>query len=174
MPKSRLQKSELVKVYRQALDNAKMAVIVANKGLTVVQTEAIREKFFANQEQFLIIKNSLFKIALKQQGLELPAELFDRPLALAVSDSDEVLVAKDITSFAKDFDTIEVVAGVYEKAAVERSVVSKLAALPAKEELIAKVVMTIKAPLTGLVNVLRGPSRGLVNVLSQIKEQKTT
>ncbi len=173
MPKSKSRKIELVQAYQEALNDAKMAVIVANKGLTVTQTEAIRDKFFANKEQFLIIKNSLFKIALAEKGIEVPDEIFTQPLALAVSSTDEVLVAKDVAAFAKDFDTIEVVAGIYEKKAVDQSVVSQMAALPSKEELIAKVVMTIKAPLSGLVNVLQGPSRGLVNALYQIKEQKS-
>jgi len=172
MPKTKVQKSELIATYKAALANAKMAIVIANKGLTVPQTESIRDKFYENSEQFLIIKNSLFKIALQQQGIELPAAVFDQPLALAVSETDEVVVAKDVSSSVKDIDTIEVLAGIYEHKAVDAAVISKLAALPAKEELIAKVVMTIKAPLTGLVNVLQSPSRGLVNVLSQIQSQK--
>jgi large subunit ribosomal protein L10 len=50
--------------------------------------------------------------------------------------------------------------------------VSSLAALPSRDTLIAQTVGTIKAPLSGLVNVLQGNTRGLVYALAAIRDQK--
>ena len=48
----------------------------------------------------------------------------------------------------------------------------EISSLPGKDMLLAIVVMRMKSPITGLVNVLSGSIRGLVNVLNQISENK--
>ena len=64
------------------------------------------------------------------------------------------------------------VGGVLERKFLSQQEVVNLSKLPSKDELIAKVVGSIRAPLAGLVNVLQGNIRGLVQVLNQIKESK--
>jgi len=59
------------------------------------------------------------------------------------------------------------------KAFVDKEKIKALAALPSKLELLGKVVATVKAPISGLVNVLAGNLRGLVIVLSGIKDKKS-
>ena len=52
--------------------------------------------------------------------------------------------------------------------------VKRLATLPSKEELLSKVVGSLQAPISGMVNVLHGNLRNIVGVLSAIKDNKPT
>ena len=54
-----------------------------------------------------------------------------------------------------------------------RAQVQALAALPPKQELLAKLVGSLNAPLYGLVMVLSGNQSGLVRVLNSIREKKS-
>jgi len=173
MPKTRTQKEQLVETYKSLIGDSKMVVLLGYQGLAVDSSEAIRQKFFENEQQFVIVKNNLLKIALNKNNLELPAEFFDRPLAIATTNTDEALVARDINDFAKILPMLEIMGGIYEGKVVDKEVVMQLANLPSKEELLAKTVFAIASPLSGLVNVVRGPLSGLVNVLHQVNNQKS-
>ena len=120
-----------------------------------------------------MVKKTLLRKAFEKLGL--PADKIDSwqgNISLAVSEKDEVAPAKLIAKFIKDNENMAILGGLLGQEWMEVDRVQSLAKLPSKEELIAKTVGTIKAPLNGLVNVLAGNLRGLVNVLNAIKDQK--
>lgn len=174
MPKSRLQKVEILAKYDRLFQESKLAVVFAHDGLNVSQSEGLRATLFEHGEQLAVIQNRLLKLALSRQGLELSDEVWGRPLAVAFSPSDEVTISKDLATFIKANENVAIVAGVYEGKVIPASVIEELAKLPSREELLAKVVGTIAAPVSGLVNVLAGTMRGLVTALKQIEEQKAS
>ena len=69
-----------------------------------------------------------------------------------------------------NLEGLEVKAGILEHRMIKLDQVKALAVLPSKEELIARVVGSIRAPLAGLVNVCQGNQRALLTVLNQIKQ----
>ncbi|MDA1038479.1 MAG: 50S ribosomal protein L10, partial [bacterium] len=85
---------------------------------------------------------------------------------------DEISPARVITNFAKNRESITVTAGILEGNLVGMETVTAFASLPSREELLAKLVGSINAPVSGFVNVLAANLRGLVQVLGAIKEQK--
>ena len=172
MPKSRLQKTELVERYQSLLADATMVVVVSADGLTVGEAEKVRDMFFEHGQTFVVVKNNLLTIALRNLNLELPAEVSGQPLAICVAQGDEVTVAKDVAALAKQFEKMAALAGIYKGEVVTTAVVEQLASLPSREELLAKTVGTIGAPLTGFVNVVRGNITNLLNVLRNIESQK--
>ncbi len=116
-------------------------------------------------------KRNLLYIALKDKGIELTPEEIDGAVAVAYG-QDEVTPAKIISEFKKDHDQVEFYGGILENAYIDQAQVAQMATLPTKQELLAKVVGSLNAPVSGFVNVLAGNMRGLVNVLSAIKDQK--
>lgn len=174
MPKSRLQKVEMLAKYDRLFTESKLAIIFAHDGLNVTQSEGLRATLFEHGEQLAVIQNRLLQLALARQGHELSDEVWGRPLAVAFSPTDEVTVSKDLAAFIKANEGVSIVAGVYEGKVIPAAVIEELAKLPSREELLAKVVGTINAPVSGLVNVLAGTIRGLVTALKQIEEQKAS
>jgi len=172
MAKTREKKGQLIESMDSKLERAKSAVIVDYKGLKVKETEELRRALRAKDVEFSVTKNTLVKIALRKQGIEFDEAVFKKPVAIAFAMSDEVAPAKEIDLFAKKHEAIEILAGILEKKMIDAVAVKQLATLPSREQLIAQVVGTIAAPLTGFVNVMAGNLRGLVNVLNAYKDKK--
>lgn len=170
MAKSRAQKEEILEKISQNLKDKK-SVIVGYSGLAVKELEQLRNSLEEKGVGFFVVKNTLTKIALDKEGVTVDDEILKKPVAIAFS-SDEVASAKEIKNFSKTHEKLEIFGGIIENKFVPVSTISALALLPSREELIAKVVGTIAAPLSGFVNVLSGNIRGLVSVLNQYQLSK--
>jgi len=167
VPKTREQKENLVKSLEEKFAKAKSAVLINYKGLKVKETEELREKVRTAQAEMNVTKNTLVKIAIKKSGIEISDEILDQPLAIAFSYIDEVAPVKEIHLFGKEHEALEILGGILEHEFISAEDVKKLAQLPSREELYAKIVGSVASPLSGMVNVLQGNIRGLVSVLSQ-------
>ncbi len=80
---------------------------------------------------------------------------------------------KAVVTFGKSHEALRILGAVIDGQFVDEAGVRILAALPGRDELYAKLVGSIAAPLSGLVNVLSGNLRGLVSVLKQYQEAKS-
>jgi large subunit ribosomal protein L10 len=77
-----------------------------------------------------------------------------------------------LSEYAKKFDKLEIKVGVVEGKVIDLEGIKALADLPSREVLVARALGGLKAPISGLVNVLNGNIRGLVIALNAIAEQK--
>ena len=91
---------------------------------------------------------------------------------MAVSNDDVVAPAKILAEYAKKYDKLQIKAGVVEGKIFDEAQIKALASLPSKEELLAKALGSMKAPITGFVNVLNGNIGGLVVALNAIAEKQ--
>lgn len=170
MAKSRQQKESTV---GQLTDHmTKKGIVFFNySGLNVTDMEELRGKLREEQATFTVTKRTLLKHVLKDKGIEVSDEFANGPVAVATAD-DEVTPAKVIDAFKKGRDQMEFYGGMLEEKFIDVTQVSQLAALPSKPELYAKMVGSMKAPISGIVNVMAGNLRGLVQVLNAIKEKQ--
>lgn len=174
MAKTRVQKEKMVESLDQKIAGMKSAVIIDYKGLKVKDIEELRNILRKQNVSFNVSKNTLTKIALKKSGIEFDEGVFKKPVAVAFAMDDEVAPAKEISLFAKKNEAIEILGGILERKFIDENMVRKLAALPTKDQLRAKMVGTIAAPLSGMVSVFAGNIRGLVNVLNAHKDKQTS
>jgi large subunit ribosomal protein L10 len=122
---------------------------------------------------YFVFKNTLARLAVKDCGLEDLLPVLEKGMtAIAVSDTDPVAPAKILASYADKIQTFNIKAGFIDGAVIDTAGVDRLATLPSKEELIAKVLGSLNAPISGLVNVLNGNLRGLACVLQAIHDKK--
>jgi large subunit ribosomal protein L10 len=111
--------------------------------------------------------------AAKNANLSLKLEeMHGKTIALAYSSIDEVEPAKIVYNFSKSNNAVSLVGGIVNCEYFEKNKAVALAQLPSRDELYAKVVGSLSAPLSGMVNVLSGNLRGLVSVLKQYSEKK--
>lgn len=172
MAKNKAQKKKIVQDLSEKIKDAKSVVIADFTGLKVADSEALRKKCKEQSVYFTATKKTLLNLALKEQGLDLDAGTLEGSLGVAVSQEDEVAAAKIVKEFAKDHEQVTFQAGMLEGTLISVEKLKQLADLPSKQELLAKVVGSLKAPISGFVNVLSGNLRGLINVLNAIKETK--
>lgn len=166
------QKKNIVKDLVEKLKDSKAVVFSDYKGLTVKDMTALRKELRNEGVDLKVVKKTLINIALKDAGIDMDAQKMEGQIAVAVSARDEVAAAKIIAKIAKANENVKIIGGILGKNALSKEEVVALSKLPSKEELLAKFVGTINAPVSGFVNVLAGNLRGLVQVLKAIGEAK--
>lgn len=172
MAKTRKEKEQLVSEISDKLSNMKGAVFTSVSGYTMEDANVLRQKGKDSGVELLITKKSLLLLALEKNGFSVNRDEFEGSILSSFGYDDEVSAAKIMSDFSKERDEIKVVGGVLEGQLVGADAIKQLATLPSKDELLAKVVGSINAPVSGFVNVLAGNLRNLVYVLNSIKEAK--
>ena len=168
----RPDKIAAVKEITADLKAAEVYYFVDYRGLTFSEATELRARLAKADASLKVVKNTLAKIAAADAGVEGLDELLQGPTAIAYCHGDPVRVAKTIQDFIKDKKKAAVRGGKLQHSLLTASDVETLAALPSREQLIARLVGAIASPLMGLATVLNGPIRGLVVVLTQVREQK--
>lgn len=166
------QKKELVKKLAEKLKTSKAVVFSDYKGLSVKDMSKLRRELCSEGVDFQVLKKTLINIAIKDADLDVDVRKMEGQIALAISQGDEVAAAKIIAGLAKSNENIKIISGILGQEVISAEKVVALSKLPSKEELLAKLVGSINAPVSGFVNVLAGNLRGLVNVLNAINEVK--
>jgi large subunit ribosomal protein L10 len=169
---ARPEKEAVVKELTEKFNSAKSLVITDYLGLNVAEMTELRKQLREAGVDFKVVKNTLATIAANDVEMNNMTEFFSGPTAIAFGEEDAVSPAKILVEFAKDHEVIEIKAGILNGELISREKVESLAEIPSREVLLAQAFAGMKAPLTGLVNVLQGNIRGLVQVLGQIRDQK--
>lgn len=172
MPKTRKQKEEVVENLTNDFKESKGVVFSTYMGLTVFDMEELRNQLHEQGAHMSVVKKTLLKRALENAGYDdINMDQFDSGVAVTTAD-DEVVPAKVLAKFGKDHEVVTFFGGLMENKFIDGEKVTALSKLPGKEELYAKIVGSINAPVSGFVNVLAGNLRNLVGVLSAIKDTK--
>lgn len=173
MAKTRQQKEAIVSALAEKFAKMKGASFSQVSGFTMNQADELRKEASERGVEVLIAKKPLLALAAKEAGVQdLDPASFEGSILTAISYDDEVAAAKLIKDFLKDKESLDLFAGVLEGKGIDAEAVNHLASLPSKEELLAKLVGSLNAPVSGFVNVLAGNLRGLVTALDAIRNQK--
>lgn len=171
MPKTKLKKEELVKGYREKFDNQKSIAIANFSNLTVQEINELRKRCREQGISYMVVKKSLLNLVLKEKGFE-ENSTFENNIGVAFG-RDEIGPAKIFNNYSKEHqDKFNIICGILENKMLLKEEIMSLANLPSKEELLSKLVGSIKAPVGNFVNVLQGNLRGLTQVLTAIKDNR--
>jgi large subunit ribosomal protein L10 len=169
---TRQQKEATLATLTSDLENAKGVVFTEYRGLTVAEMTKLRKALRKENVKYQVVKVTLLKKALEKLGIT--GELkYNGPVAVAVSEEDEVAPARVLKQSLKEFPKLVLDGGIFNKAIIDTSIVEKLASLPSKQQLLGQLLSVLNGPARGLVTVLSGNLRGLVNVLIAIKDKKS-
>ena len=177
MPKTKLQKQEILRTLEKKIKKAKSIVFTEFNSLGVKDNEELRNNLREADSEYMVAKKTLLDIAFKEEKIEnLDIKSFEGKIAAVFGYEDEVAPAKIVDEFQnkneENKEKVKLVAGILENKFLNMTEVTALAKLPSKEGLYAKIVGSLNAPVSGFVNVLAGNIRGLVNVLKAIEEKK--
>jgi len=173
MAKSRSTKESEVRSFVDGLSLAKSVIFADISMLKVNDANKFRRA--AEKESISVnsTKKTLLTRALKEAGISVvDFDALQGSVSMVVGIEDAVAPAKALEALRKDFEGVKVFGGVLDGAWMNVAQVKALAALPSKQQLMAQVVATINAPISGFVNVLAGNLRNLVNVVNAIKDAK--
>ncbi len=173
MAVSRKKKESLREGYEQALATAPHAFVVGFRGIKVGQVTELRRRIGASGGHYVVIKNRVARQVAKGRPLEQVEQHFVGPTAVAWSTADPVAIAKVLINFVKEAPVLEFKGAIVEGRVVAASQIGEIAALPNRDELIAKLLFLVRSPVTRFVQVLAavGPRR-LAIVLDQVAQKK--
>lgn len=140
-------------------------------GLTVEEITKLRGELRKDGNTYAVVKNTLFRIAAGDIASSLE-QFLAGPTGIVFAGEDPVAPAKALKTFHDATKKIAVKAAYIDGQVVDAKQVEKLASLPSRLELIARLVGSLASPLRGLVTVLSGNQSGLVRVLNAIRENK--
>jgi large subunit ribosomal protein L10 len=143
------------------------------RGLTVGEMTELRGELRARGARVKVLKNTLTRRAAAETQREDIVEFLSGPTAITFCGDDPVGPAKALMDYAKTHPALEVRGGVLQGSIIDVDGVRQLASLPPRDVLVAQVVGTLAAPMTGLVTVLQGTISGFVRALQQVADQKT-
>ncbi len=171
---TREKKVKVVGTIKEKVQNANLLLITDFRGMTVAEMTEMRSQIRDDGGRMTIYKNTMSRLALKELNIVFPEAMLQGPSALINTTGDISKISKVVVKFAKETDNFKIRGGILESNVIDTDTIQALASLPSREELIAKVIGGIKAPITSFVAALSGPCRGLVYTLEAIKKQKET
>ena len=171
------KKEAVVAEIQNWLKSAQGLVITSYKGLNVATDTQMRRELREAGVSYKVVKNTMLRIAAKNVGIEGLETHLEGTTAIAFSDKDAVAPAKILCDFMKknkleDAGILTIKAGILDGKVIEEKDVKALAALPSKEELIAKLLGSMNAPLSNTVGVLSAIIRNAVGVIAAIRDKK--
>ncbi len=167
------KKEATIEELREKIASAKNLFFTNFAGLTVEQITKLRNELRKDGSTYGVVKNTLFKRAAGEELASQLDAILAGPTGVVFAGDDPVAPAKAIKTFSDSTKPVDVKAAYIDGKLVGAAQVQALAALPPKIELLARLVGSLKSPLTGLVMVLSGNQSGLVRVLNAIREQKS-
>jgi large subunit ribosomal protein L10 len=166
------RKLELSENLSKQLENTVAIMVLDYTGLTVQQMEDIRNSIKEIGATFNVIKNSVVEKAVEDTKWDTLKEHLKGTNVYALSFDDPAALAKALVAKAKEHKKLEIKVGSLDGSIVNAKQIEALSKLPPKEVLIAQLLGTMNAPVTGFVNVLAGNIRKLMYVLKAIEEKK--
>lgn len=178
MARSRKSKEDILDRLGNRIGKSTSIVFANVKGLKVKEIEALRNGLRKEDMECLVAKKTLLQRAFLDAGVNsFDFKGLDGEIATVFSFADQVAPARVLSSMKKQYEQLGILAGLLRDATSGDQILTgvqirALALLPSRDELRAKLVGTLAAPMQGFVGVLSGSLRSLVQVLHAYSEQK--
>ncbi|MCL2827991.1 MAG: 50S ribosomal protein L10 [Oscillospiraceae bacterium] len=175
MPSAKIlsEKQEIVKALAEKLGGSVSGVLVDYKGTDVATDTDMRRKMREAGVEYTVTKNTMIRFAIADTDLAELAPFLEGPTALALHTDDPVAPAKVVFGYVGKDKPMQVKVGFVDGKVISAAEVEALSKLPAKEVLVAQVLGTMIAPISGLATVLNANIRGLAVALQAIADQKS-
>lgn len=169
---TRAQKQERIDALRSELTPAQGLFVMDFSGLSVAEVTELRRKVKEAEAGYVVVKNTLAKIALRDSAQASLEKIITGPSAVAYTSADAARLAKALAEFAKTHDKLKFRGGLVEGTLLDAAGAQKVAALPSKAELVARLLYLLQSPMRRLVTALNWPTKALAVTVKQIADAR--
>jgi len=166
------QKLEQSQLLRENLAGVTTLFLLENHGLNVNDVNVLRSEVRKTDATYKVVKNTVVRLAVEGTEMEAITPFLTGPKVLAYTGGDGVALAKVLKDFIKKHPELRFEQAYLEGQILEAKEAEKIADLPSREELIAKLVNLLHSPIRRLVVALNAPVQQLANAVSQIVDKK--
>jgi len=165
------QKQATVSEVAAKLKGAQAVIVAEYRGLNVERVTQLRTKARKSGLYLRVLKNTLARRAVKGTPFEKLAEQLVGPLMYGIA-QDPVAGAKVIAEFAKEHEQFVIKAGAMPNTVMSVQDIKALATLPSREELLAKLLGTMQAPMVKLVRTMNEVPGKFIRAMAAVRDQK--
>jgi large subunit ribosomal protein L10 len=149
------QKQPIVEEIKGYVGQAKAAVLVDYRGLTVAQDTELRKKLREAGVVYKVYKNTMLNFAFKGTEFEALSKDLNGPTAVAFGLEDATVPARILLDCAKTMPNLEFKSGVVEGTYYDAKGMQVVATIPSREVLISKLLGSLQSPITNFARVLK-------------------
>jgi large subunit ribosomal protein L10 len=172
MPKTRSTKDSLLQGYKDVLSNSNGFIAVNIDKVNTLTVTKLKKELSSIDSKVVVVKNTVFKIAMQDANVPVEAQNFDGQTAIVTYKGDPSAVAKAIKSVRADQQILGARFSFIDNGFYNAEQSTALETLPSKSELLAKMLGSLNAPLTGFMNAVTGNARSFVRALSAVQAKK--
>ncbi|MGH2512554.1 MAG: 50S ribosomal protein L10 [Candidatus Limnocylindrales bacterium] len=165
-------KRETVADLREALAHNPTLIVSEYRGLRVTELAEIRRALRKHDVSYRIVKNRLMRIAAGESGREALSPLLTGPSAIAFGSGDEGAIAKAVLDATKPYKVVKLKGAMLGNRAIDADGLSRLAALPGRDVLLAQLAGAFAAPMSTMAGLLAAPLRDIAGGLAALIEQR--
>ena len=165
------EKKEVVAEVSKTIESAQAMILAEYRGVGVGEMTTLRAEARKSGVYLKVLKNNLVKRAVTDTPFSSLSEDMTGPLMYGISE-DPVAAAKVLNDFAKKNDLFVIKSGAISNEKLDVGAIKALASLPSREELLAKLMGTMQAPITKFVSTLNEVPSKLVRGLAAVRDQK--
>ncbi len=171
MPK--FEKEIMISELKNCFEGNPYVFFSSVRGLDVTAVSELRQALEPKARKALVVKNSLARKVLEERGVNgASQDLIKDQVMITFGNQEPQDISKALVDFLKDHEKFVLHGAIIEGKTVGLDYVKQLAKLPSKEELLAKVVSGINAPIAGFVLTLGGLIRSFAIALNGVAEKK--
>ena len=172
---SKAKKQKLVEEIARIVKENPSIVFTDFSGLTIGELDELKRELRAEGVLYKATKKSLWPFV--QERAQMPEDTlgigeYKGSIGIAYGSGEGIEASKILVKFAKKSEKLAILGGYINQMFFDKSRIMTLAALPSREELVAKLLYVLSSPMQRFVRAISAPSQQLVSVLSQIKSQK--
>ena len=165
------QKAQILQDLVDKFGRSKAVVFSDYRGLDVSSISNLRDRLREKGAETKVAKKTLIRLAAKESNIgELGDEVMEGPVSVTFSYEDEMAGLKALFKFSKENKNLKLLGGIINGKVASAEEIIQLAKLPSHEELIAKFIGSINAPVSGFVGILNNVLGGFVRVLQAYKD----
>jgi large subunit ribosomal protein L10 len=168
---NREKKVELVARYKDLIDKSSALVFTNFKGTSVQQLRSLRVKLHDTNTDYVVVKNKLLALALKESGRVVPEQLLKGTNGVAFLGEDIGKSTGAINDWIKGAKVLEITGALLESSVVDAKGAAGLSDLPTKEQTRAMLLGAISAPARSLAQVINAPGSSLARVVNAHAEK---
>lgn len=165
---------QIIAGLREKIAKAKSIIVADYSGLSSNDINSLRSTMKNNDAEVSIAKNTLLKIALKEEKVkteQLETDLEGTTAAVFMY-KDPVASIKALFDFIKKIELPKIKSAIFDGVYTDAQQVELISMLPGREQLIAQVVGGLKSPLNGIVSALSGVQRKFVYALAAVAQKR--
>ena len=155
---------------REDLANSRTLIVSEYRGLTVKEIAEIRRALRKQDVTYRVVKNRLMRIAAEDSVGAALSPMLTGPTAIAFG-ADEAGTAKAVIEATRPYKIVRITGAVLGDRAIDADAVTRLAALPTREVLLAQAIGAITGPMAATAGLLDAPLRETAALVQALFER---